>query len=433
MLSKNSIVLVFSIGLAGPLWPAEKEKETVQPRELQALLKAKAESIRTFRADIKLTELPGSDRQRYATVLRKRIEWDQQNRNGPQNKMQEQMIEALEKPLSPRVSYVRYFAKQPGLIRIEDLGSDESGRAFAGRGSVTEIYSGEKWHRFSARSESGKDGRFNHMVISGNSPHETRQIEVARGAAVFVTPFIGNTKPVSHAAQQLRQVYWDEVFRLYPANEATVIWLSLQGYAEKLPVLQLQGAKLVDGPGRFRLQLWLNKEKSFHLVRIECQHEEMDKSTGTAYFVPDMVAEWDKLKQFSNGAYFAERCLLRYNWRQSIPTANLAPSQWPGQSFEIGVLQVEFANVRINDELSDKLFQIDTPPSTNVVDEVAGVHYIVGSSGEELHRSALKLSKDRTDRNGRFWWRYLLAAVVIALVAAMVFWFLRQRRVPVRR
>jgi hypothetical protein len=99
--------------------------------------------------------------------------------------------------------------------------------------------------------------------------------------------------------------------------------------------------------------------------------------------------EWSDIVPLDGGVFFPHTCRLKHYRLYAVPETN--ERLGIQRAYEHVVRTFTFSNVKINQPLDEQLFVLNPPVGTNVVDEIAGHRYLVGSAGEQLQKTALQL------------------------------------------
>src|SRR5207244_2564694 len=118
---------------------------------------------------------------------------------------------------------------------------------------------------------------------------------------------------------------------------------------------------------------------------------------------------------------------------QHFPVLGTSGQPGPNKAFELKLNRYQFTNVRVNTDVSDALFDFKPPPGTNVLDELRGEAYLVGSAGQELERMAVEerafTAQERTLSRSN---KLVFITWVVVCLAVLASLFLLRRRLRLR-
>lgn len=356
------------------------------------ILQHRSRTIVGFQADVRVDGQNGSEREQLYQEMLAHADWIEKNGVKDREKRAKRMRNNAEMtrmiPVLTPANY-RYYAIPPNLIRIEQYRWAEG--QIDRKDPVVNIFTGDRWTDFAPASRVEGDGPHqNQLLIHKNAPPGQCNFEIMRGDAVPTDFFMQLSEKATTRSLILAQTSWKDLTNVIVPESIQESRRALPDGGPVLPMLSV-GIKREGKGCRFRIQVWLQPDKGYHPVRLECADGLIDPRTKNYYYVPSRVCVWSDFQKINN-VVVATKCNTR-EYHLSYPVVQGKPSdEWPGRSFETYQNTAVFSNVKVNDLIPESLFKPIVPPDTNVVDEVANTHYLVGSSGEVLRKSALALN-----------------------------------------
>jgi len=409
------------------------------------ILAARDKSVASISATVEFTQRPSPDGPRLAKAMHDHARWlrgvarDEKRAK----KMEENAELYIDTPTVRRFGH--YFrADGPVRARIAVSGTeftDASGASTTRKPGVeiVHVYTGDRWKTYLPSEWSGSTLPVNSMNIHKEFRLNDELFEVALGTAMLVHPMWTSSADLSPEAAALRQVPWSEVTRLLepvakpdrmPPDPA-VPWGTM---IELSP----PGQRSADAPVMPHLRIWLDAEHGYCPRRVQLDSSWVHPRTGARYWNPDLVVEWDQIADVPGTGELPMRCAM-HHYSQYVSVDEGAPEeQWPMRTCETHITEYRFSDVRVGDALDDALFDVVPPAGTNVIDEVGNSHYLVGSAGEQLQKTALELRKMSSEprdgamgsaRSGRM---LLIYAVVVGVIAALLALYFRHLKSKAR-
>ncbi len=391
------------------------------------VLKAQTESVDTFAAQVRFTDMVGKDVAGFSAAQLELARWIRKHEpNLPAENLEKSALAPDMPSLPPR--FFRYYAQRPGKIRIEDYGEGENAYA---REPNLQVFVGDRWQHFTPKSRLRPGEQTTRMSIIPGDWGGLPGFETARGQAL-PTAILQVGAKLSERAKAMGQVSWSEFF-LVASKDRTVARDAVPGGNKPKPRLELMlppHAKV--GRSLYRVRIWFDPDNGYAPLRLECSNLEPAGGKDNWTYLPDLVAEWSDPVRLSNGTMFPRACVLRTYRPFRQPVEGVMDSEeWPAQNYELRVHRFQFSDIRVNEPLDASLFKIVPPTGTHVVDEVSGHHYFVGSTGEQLKKEALAhraAAMAQTDAAGQTsWWRPALVYGGLALVAVLAALYIRRR------
>jgi outer membrane lipoprotein-sorting protein len=426
----KSWLLVFLTQAISLLTPAIALGQSTAPQLIE-ILKSRAGSVETFQADVRITETAGSGNKKLARAQHEFANWLTKNQPNLPAKGVEARATQFEKDSPPRVSFIRYYAQKPGRIRMEDFGEAETEKTAYERAPIIRVCTNDRWKEYTPAPRT--PGSLGTMIISVNKSG-LPEVEVARGQAVPRSPFF---KESSERAAALRQVDWDELLRLIDRRASAARQKPLQNESNSLPVLDIATpAASGFALGSQRFQIWFDPTHGSCPIQLLCEHLAPNRRDGKEYYLTDVSVDWSDPIALSDGTWFFQTARLGFHhsfFAYPLPGKNSGLSDtgndWPQESYEIVVKTFRFSNIRTNEPLSPTLFDLPAPKNTNVIDEAAGVHSVVGSTGEMIFQEALRW-RDVLPPTPRVrpWFRVPFLATGLALTFVVLLYFYRRAR-----
>jgi hypothetical protein len=392
--------------------------------ELLAVLKARAGSVQTFQAEVKVvTSQDGRDRQRYGKDRLRYLEWArQQQRTKAQLADLEKVAKYFLGPPPPAHTWgYRYYAQRSGELRIERLAFARGAAQPTDARPDVRVYRGDRWLLLG-------NNQTDLTVLQQHA--ESPFFEVARGEALFPGFVTRHHKArLSSRSLGIAQVPWGEVLQVFDADSATDLREPLPSGGPARPVLLVSDALVKDmGLRPCRVRLWFDPDQGHMPLRLEYQELEVHSVDGKPYYLTKAVAEWSEPAALPAGLVFPHKAVLSFYDRFAPSGKGDNPDKWPGQSYEVSRQTFTFSKVRVNEPLDPTLFAVKPPPGTNVTDEVSGYAYVVGSAGEELRKTALKAQElvppPQPVRRGKTVW--VVLAVNGLLLGSLALFYLRR-------
>ncbi len=398
------------------------------------VLKARAGAAQTFQADVQVTTTAGGDRPRYAQHLRTLAAWYRKNQPELAADNIDQQAKYMTYMPPPQTTFYRYYAQPGGPLRIEEYGGpSEGGREAFDREPILRIYTGDRWLVFTPQSRLGKSTTQHQMMIHTGYQGQIPSFEIARGQAVNASHELRQTLSLSARSQAVAQVDWEEFLRLVSPEATTILRQPLPGGGPPLPLLQVGTAAWKDtGLGLCRARVWFDPAHGYMPVRLESQHLQTTGVPGKYSYHPQEVVEWTRPVRLPGGLYVPQQATHRVYVHSYLPADGVDQKNRPAHSYEMAVNHITFSNIRVNEPLSRSLFTVKPPPSTSVRDEVRGYHYVVGSAGEELRKTAFSMFEEvpPPGKDGSPWpraWIYAGGALGLVVVAALGYWYVKKR------
>jgi hypothetical protein len=395
------------------------------------VLKTLSRGAQTFQAQVKVIESDGSGKKDLAKDTRLFANWLSREKPNLPWRENEKLAERLDKTDPPRVNFFRYQAQRPGFIRIEDYGRADSAEVAFARKPELMVYSDERWHNYMPPERIPKSslGSFWVPEFLANVP----EFDVATNQAIRASAFIKR----SGRAIATNEIPWEEFFSLVSLNNARDLQVPLHSGAPPLPVLEMTTAP--PGPhtalGSFRVRIWFDPKRNYAPLRMECDHLSPIAENDSFSYRHEAIAEWSDPIQLSNGTTFHQKCALRLFAQSIPPVVGVDSDRWPEKAHEFVVKEFQFMNVRVNEPIDPSLFKLVPPPNTNVIDDVAGYHYVIGSAGELIKKEALQRRYDVSPAEMApvwpSWKKALLGGLVLAIAVIgflVVFRLLRPRK-----
>jgi len=409
------------------------------------ILAARDKSVASISARVEMWECTGPGLSLWLKMKRDNAAWLRTvARDEKRARKLDEMVENFTDPPSVR-QFGRYFrADAPVRVRIAVSGTeftDASGvmTALSPGAEFIHVYTGDRWKTFVPSEWSNSALPVSSMNIHKEFRLSTELFEVALGTAMLVHPMWTSSVDLSAEAIALRQVPWSEVTRLLgPVAEADRMPPDPAVPWGTMIELSPPGRHGADAPVMPHLRIWLDAEHGYCPRRVQLDSSWVHPRTGARYWNPDLVVEWDQIADVPGAGELPMRCAM-HRYSQCVSVDEGAPEeQWPMQTCDTSITEFRFSDVRVGDALDDALFDVVAPAGTNVIDEVGNSHYLVGSAGEELRKTALELrrmSSEPPDRamgsahSGRM---LLIYAVVVGVIAALLALYFRHLKSKAR-
>lgn len=369
---------------------AYEDNAQLDAKQLIEVLTARAGMVRTFQADVLREEAyyrPGA--KRIAEMLQQHINWCQQNKV-PTPPSYEADLRQYLNPTQGSTHACRYYAAEPGLFRIELFGST---RAPGQSHQAVIIYTGDRWLSYVPKVKEPSSHHSSSLTISSATEDGTLTFEVARGAAVDLRLFpLASIQHLSGKARATGQVAWEEVFKVFPPDNARSGRKPIAEGGVPQPYLELQTNTHSKHtiPER-RLRVFFDEARGYLPVRLEAEYREKGKLKNPDYYLTDTVVQWTNPLTLPNGITVAQTALFRQHSAISTVVDGVPKKDWSNRSYETFHVTYQLSNIRINEQLKDDLFKVNPSPGTAVVDEISRANYVTGSAGEKLQESAIAL------------------------------------------
>src|SRR5260370_7722959 len=228
------------------------------------------------------------------------------------------------------------------------------------------------------------------MIVGKGPPQGTEWsfLEVARGHAVPSDMTITTALKLSTQAKATAQIPWEEYWELSGRGGTSELSEPLPNGKDALPVLQLVSPNWKDwGYGPVRVRVWFDPKQAYLPVRMTIE-DDLPDGQGRHSYYRSRVVEWSKPVTLPNGVVFAAACKIRIFDRQ-VQFFGEKQDDFLWKDFEATIWDIQFSEVSFNEALADSHFEFSPPEGTNVIDQVAGYRYSVGSAGAQLGKSAI--------------------------------------------
>ncbi len=401
------------------------------------ILTARDKSVASISATVELTQRPALGQPRFVKAMHDHARWLRGvTRDEKRARKLEETAELFTDLPSLR-QFCRYFrADLPVRVRIAVAGTeftDASGvRTMRRPGAeIVHVYTGDRWKTYLPVDWSGSALPVNALNIHKEYRLSAERFEVARGTAMLVHPSWTSFVDLSPEAAALAQARWSELTRL----------LTPVAKADRIPpdpalpwgtMIELSPPNL----GTTHVRIWLDAEHGYCPRRVQLDQSAVDARTGARYWITELVVEWDQIADVAGAGEWPMRCAMHHYSQYLSVDEGVSEEQWPLQTCETSITEFRSSDVRVGDALDDALFDVVPPAGTNVIDEVGNSHYLVGSTGEELQKTALELRKmyseppDGGPTAGRS--RLLTYAAAIGVIAALLALYFRRLRSKAR-
>lgn len=366
---------------------------------LVQILKARDGAVSSFSADLDVSERSAPGRQQFVRAKRNLARW-WRNVAGDEARARshEEMADMLDGEVERRARYRYYFSDMPPRVRTELVSEERPAangthRKFAPTEPTLYIYTSDRWKTFSPAAWSRSSQPLNELQITNDNRVAPFAFEVARGSAVPLYAGMGEAFDVSPSAKALAQIRWTELLKwMHPAGQPHASAEESAVWGRTLVELTPPPPKNLNIP-QFRIRVWLDATHGYCLRRFVTEAFRENELTGVSYYIPIIAADWDEVSVLATTGDLPLHCTFHLFTELLMVTANEPFEKWPSRAFELTNVEVRMSNVNVGAGLPDKLFNVSPPVGTNVIDEVRQVHYVVGSAGEELRKTALELRK----------------------------------------
>jgi len=396
---------------------------------LAAILRARAEQIQTFQAEVRLDITGGTDRAAANEARLAYAAWVEKNHPELAKEVKpyrENLGQSAEFKL--KSSRARYIADAAGRIRVERLPVDPQ----TPNGSSVSIltFTGEDWNSYREGDDRKTGERVGTLNIHQDERRNQNWVEVARGAGIAADPLFAFDLhlQLSRRAVASKTVDWNEVFQLFPPEQCHEETSTPPGGSGPLPSLRIEPPPFKEtGLGVHRIQIWFSPEQGYAPVALVAS-DLQPAGGGKWHLLPNHVVAWSDPAEFEGGLTLFRKCLIRFY--NSVPevTDGTPRKEWRRQAYEMMRYDYTFSNVQVNESLDAKQFEVQPVAGTNVVDESKGYLYVVGNAGEELQKTALSERARRPQIEAQAkketrWRMVLLVANLVLLAAIAAYWF----------
>lgn len=389
------------------------------PVSLKQLLEARVDAIDSLKASVAFTRRPGKDVTVFSANQKKFAEWLRAVEHDAETADQVQARSALLD--KPRASPTRYFLfhGNGGRCRAEEF----SGPSLNAPARSLQVFTGNQWQMLTPRSAKYRNPE---MTITGDYRATLPAIDVARGVALPVDARLAVHLPVPKEALASGSLSLRDAFdSLFSGGSSREYFEPLASGGPPLPVLELATPEFRDtGRGYYQVRWFFDPRNGYCPVRMECSVLEPHRSSGGTTYLLTEAVDWAKPVDLGNGQRFPCHATIHYGLRDAPVEDGVSSNDWQGRSFEMHNHDFEFSKLS-DDAASDGLYAIHPPAGTNVVNEMAGERYLVGSAGQQLERTALALRSDlgaAVPPNSHWSWRRRIAVTVGLIVAAVAGW-----------
>lgn len=362
--------------------------------DLVEVLRARAEAVHTFRADVHLSFSEGAERAAFVKDNLAFTQWGIKKRMISQEEaaVRDTSIRSMLQPDRQADEHYRYSADSSGKMRVElALGTPKK--------SIVFVYTGSVWrYLVTSGADPAVPARAPQMGLNSRLAELSygKWLEVARGNAIPMDTRRAARHGFSETAQAVQQVSWQEIVdHCDPVDIVQTQAASPRGGSQQ-PMLELTSRPSAeDVPiGPVRVRVWFDPAKGYcpsHLQVFEAASDE--ERTAWDYVIAHAV-DWSDIATV-DGVTLPLTARVKDYQKFAMPQAN--DRLGLEKAYEYSIRTFTFSNVAVNAPLDDSCFIIDPPPGTNVIDDVAGEAYIVGSMGEQLHKTALRERAQRSD------------------------------------
>lgn len=410
---------------------------------LPKILENRSRAVATFRADIQYQEQLSEDARRHAKVLMQTAEMIEKKqitlaKGNPEKlkKSAETIMASVGVPGS--TSYYRYLADYlGGNIRIEAY---QESRSPVPHPFVVEpiirVYAKGQWEVFlPASRRHSESSKRNQSIQSFDANTNPPFGEIARGNAVPLHAILAGYA-VSAQSKALLQVSLQELLQVLDAKSIQEVRKSLPNSDEQLPVLEISSHPFEKtGLRYFRVRIWCDPKSGYLPIRIETETLGDDRIPDSPKYFADHVIEWSQPLKLVGGEVVMTRCQLHEFGTMSVPVEGKSQTEWPLESYQRSTKTYILSNIALNEPMNSKLFNVNTPPGTRVIDEPKGYEFIVGSAGEELKKTALAIrgSVAPARTKSTDWTRMLAIIIGLSLIAILAYALYRTRRLSPRK
>jgi len=401
--------------------------------DLIDILKARAGAVESFKADVSVTDMSGNGRQDLAVAMRQFSVWLKLHHPDWLAKY-DRSRSLIEEPSPPNTTAYRYFFQNPGRLRLEIYQTVMGSSAPASPGQLVaiKVYTGDRWQQYVPAAQLSNGKKPDQLDIHAKSRSDIPDVEVARCQGAFLDHRLKRIAKPSREALAFAQVPWPELVRLMDPRQATVLHEPLPSGGANLPVLQMGTEPWKDtGSAVVRIKIWFDPDHAYMPLRLECLDYILDRLTRKHHYERSFVAEWnDPMLLSSVGLFFPRSCRIARYYGFATPVDGIDSNDWPYRTYEIAAARIVFSDVSLNDSFDRSLFAITPATGTTVTDEVSGYHYVIGSAGEQLRKTALEWRSDLPpgENSVPLWWRLFwwgLAGVIVCVVLGFLNYFRR--------
>jgi hypothetical protein len=387
-----------------------------------AILAARAQSMRTFQADVLVEQRAGADRQRLAEEINRladEIQRTQGMKGAHHVKSAREGAKSMAAPYSRLSNVFRYLAQPPDLFRLEQFGLGKAGEPDFAIEPIVRIFAFDRWSDYVPASRiEGQGEHKNQLLVRRVAPRPWQFLEVMRGQCVPTEGVIGPDVKPSARASALGQLSWTDLRALISPDSLEQRQEPLPQGKELLPFLTAGVAKYETGYS-WRVRLWLDPSHGYHPLRLECQFGRVNPITKEFMYLPYFTYTWSDFLELANGMAVAQRCDYQMYQLYSRVEPGKPDETWVDESFEIAGGTARFTNIKVDAPLQDGAFRLVPSPETDVIDQVKGELYAVGSTGEILEKHALEANLQpplAPEQRRSAQWTQLLVYTTIGLV-----------------
>lgn len=402
--------------------PASAAEPVPTPEFLQDVLRAGAEAMKTIEADLKVSTQPGpevSSVKEYYQVMAshvRKIAKDEQRA-----KELDRIAAAISYPT--KTSLYRISGALPDRWRIECLDPPSVNPLESG---LLTILVGDRCTTVGPAPPDRVGIKFYAGISKYRMPPMAPRPMVgmamaATGDMLFRNVVEGAKK--SFAGMTL-SIPWEEAFERF--SDARSELAALPGTGAVVPMLECRlpvDEKVGHSWARFRV--WFNSA-DFMPKRFQLDWLMDEPAIAKYYLLPSQVVEWNQFLK-ADDVWVCTDAIVREYSIFRLPNGQVDSSTWPGESYETKLEHYTLDKVKLNDSFNYGLFDFEPAPGTNVIDEIEGVSYLVGSPGEEIR----KISREITQRSpsppsstrrpmGWRWLTYGSLAVLLATGIALL-------------
>lgn len=364
------------------------------------VLRSHADAVQTFRADVTMVRKQGSDRQQIGKALRQMAEYARQAEPAAVIDGLIRNAEFSETVRPPETQRLRYFWSAPDKARLDFLGpSADADAAEAPGRENAKVFVGDRWKSYRVHSAPVPiTAEPATLVIHKEDPTNGIWIEVARGAGIRVPQNFKYkdipTHPLSPWAAGMTQMPWEELLGRIDEESIEHSTAPPPSGSTALPMLEMA----TEHDARWKLPLnrwrvWFDPAHGFCIVALESRGLTRHGFgfSGELVYLRSHLAEWSDPIKLADGTEFFRRCVCR-EYQQSLAAMDNIPSEaddWPLTTYEDLRDEYTFSDIAINEPADKGSFDVTPMVGTNVIDEIEGYRYYVGSAGEELQKTTL--------------------------------------------
>ncbi len=401
-------------------------QSTCEAGALKDLLLARETAVETFRAEVSQVVRAGADRRRLSQDLQLFARWLKTNMPGKERNT-ELNAEAMWSSSNMNKEYqFRYYSHGGERIRIESYGLlQESPRK---DDPVVHVFTGNKWQEYFPLSRMAPTHSFSEMTVHSRKRDSLPQLEVARGCGVPVNQDLEQMDTLNDAERCLAFIGWSKLLGSIAKRMEETTDVVPEG-SKTLPVLVVTSTEFKNvGMGEYRVRIWFDSTNEFTPVVACCESlEPPNVDVEGFHYLVSRIVEWRDYVRSSSGLLVPGTARIRFFQRFAKPRSGVESINWPSASYEVTVHEFTFSDIATDLELHEELFDISPTEGTNVVDEPAGERYIIGSAGEQLNRSALRLRERIGPSEPKSRWRIASFVLLATMIMGALAWRFARR------